>query len=55
MVRIAVDYVDAHGNRALLFGADPLIRTETVSRLVAANGLGRVLGFRRVIQQDTVV
>ena len=49
-VRVAVDSMSTRtGTVLVLFGADPLIRTETVSRLVAARQAGAsvvVLGFR---------
>ncbi|MED5359690.1 MAG: bifunctional UDP-N-acetylglucosamine diphosphorylase/glucosamine-1-phosphate N-acetyltransferase GlmU [Pseudomonadota bacterium] len=49
-VRVAVESMSTRtGTVLVLFGADPLIRTETVSRLVAARQAGAsvvVLGFR---------
>ena len=49
-VRVAVESMSTRtGTVLVLFGADPLIRTETVSRLVAARRAGAsvvVLGFR---------
>ena len=49
-VRVAVESMSTRtGTVLVLFGADPLIRTETVSRLVAVRQAGAtvvVLGFR---------